>query len=328
MGIEQAKIKEWSQKFRKWTYRPDYVVSPEDIPKEYNVQLLDCAFVFQLNDDNNIYMWVTGFDGIGYQTFTMQSTDMINWTFHSLAMSYGKEGCYDFGGVSFGGALLECYNLDAPRMLKKRDGYYWVLYGCYPKQGGYEIRPGAEGIAYSSDGFNWKRLSEDMPILSVDGAEEWEKDCIYEPWLVEHEGMFYDFYNAANGKVEQMGLATSTDLKCWTRYEKNPIVPVGEVGSYNEVFSADGKVFYDEDHWVMIFFGVGKDGAHIMTAYSQDLKKWVTDPQPLYCSGGNPSGLDKNYAHKVSLVKKEGKYYMYYCAVSDKGRGIGLIVSR
>lgn len=47
-------------------------------------------------------------------------------------------------------------------------------------------------------------------------------------------------------------------------------------------------------------------------------------------SGGNPSGLDMQYAHKISLVWNPANetYYMFYNAVGNKGRGIGLITSK
>jgi predicted GH43/DUF377 family glycosyl hydrolase len=166
--------------------------------------------------------------------------------------------------------------------------------------------------------------------LSIEGAAEWEKDCIYQPWLVEHGGKFWDFYNAANGFIEQMGVATSTDLVHWERYDGNPIVRNGGPGSYDEQFCSDGKVFRDGDHWVMIYFGVGKGGAHIMAAYSRDLLHWTKDEEPLYKSGGHPGGLDAKYAHKISLVYNEANdtFYMYYCAVSERGRGVALLTSR
>ncbi len=73
-----------------------------------------------------------------------------------------------------------------------------------------------------------------------------------------------------------------------------------------------------------------------MVAFSRDLVHWTADPEPLYKSGGNPSGLDKQYAHKVALVfnPKDETFYMYYDAVPGKkgevtgGRGIGLITSK
>jgi beta-xylosidase len=273
-----------------------------------------------------------GFNGKGYNSFVAESTNLVQWTNPKLAMGFGKEGDFDFGGCVIGAYLYGSYDIKAPRVLKKRDGKYWTLYGCYPKQGGYEIDPGYEGVASSDDGMTWKR-AKDKYILSVHDADcgEWEKDCIYQPWLVEHEGRFYNFYNAKHMPdwIEQMGGATSTNLLDWKRYASNPIVRVRQ-GGYDEKFCADGKVFRDGDHWVMFYFGVGKGGAHIMAAFSRDLMHWTAHPEPLYKAGGNPSGLDKQFAHKISLVynPKNETFYLYYCAVGSKGRGIGLITSK
>jgi beta-xylosidase len=274
-----------------------------------------------------------GFNGKGYNSFVSESTNLVQWTNPKLAMGFGKEGDFDFGGCVIGAFLYESYDIKAPRVLKKRDGKYWTLYGCYAKQGGYELDPGYEGVASSDDGLTWKR-AKDKYILSVHEPDvgAWEKQCIYQPWLVEHQGMFYNFYNAKQtdgGYRERMGLATSTNLLDWKRYENNPVLD-NRPGSYDEKFCADGKVFRDGDHWVMVYFGVGKGGAHIMAAFSRDLMHWTAHPEPLYKAGGNPSGLDKQYAHKISLVynPKNETFYLYYCAVGSKGRGIGLITSK
>jgi len=62
----------------------------------------------------------------------------------------------------------------------------------------------------------------------------------------------------------------------------------------------------------------------------RDLLHWTVDPEPLYKAGGNPSGLDRQYAHKISLVWNPANetYYMFYDAVGNRGRGIGLITSK
>ena len=97
------------------------------------------------------------------------------------------------------------------------------------------------------------------------------------------------------------------------------------------MFCSDGKVFRDGDHWVMFYFGLDAAfKAHIMAAFSRDLQHWSAHPEPLYKAGGNPSGLDSSYAHKISLVynPKNETFYLYYCACGNKGRGIGLITSK
>lgn len=330
--LDSKMAKRWSAKFRGWHYYPDHVIPARPKIKGFEkVRMTDVPTIFQLPGDNKWYMTFIGFDGKGYQSFVAQSDDLVHWTNRRLAMGYGPKGSFDHGGVVLGAFLYTDYDIKAPRILKKHKGKYWSLYGAYPRQGGYELRPGYEGVASTEDGLTWRR-AKDTPILSVHQPDcgAWEKDCIYQPWLVEHKGRYYNFYNAAKGGIEQMGLALSKDILKWKRYEQNPVIPNGPKGSFNQKFSSDGKVFRDKDHWVMFFFGVGRGGAHIMAAFSRDLYDWTVDGEPLYKSGGNPSGLDKKYAHKISLVynPKNETYYMFYNAVGNKGRGIGLITSK
>lgn len=325
--IDDKTLEQWAEPFRNWHYYPTFVIPPT--PDDgLGFEKVDCPLVFRHNDEWR--MLYTGFDGRGYQTAMARSDDLIHWKPMGLVMGFGEEGAYDHGGVTFGGLLFNDYDLDGDRTLKRWQGRYWALYGCYPRQGGYELRPGAQGLAWSEDGETWHRNSTTRPILSVEGAASWEQDCIYQPWLVEFEDRFWNFYNAAEGSIEQTGVAISTDLRNWERYEGNPIVRNGGAGSYDEQFCSDGKVFRNGDHWVMLYFGVGRSGAHIMAAFSRDLLTWSKHPKPLYKAGGHPDGLDATYAHKVSLVHNptNDTYYMFYCAVGERGRGIALLTSR
>jgi predicted GH43/DUF377 family glycosyl hydrolase len=330
--IDAETLKRWSAPYRGWHYHRDHVIPAKPNIKGFDkVRMTDVPTVFQLPGDKKWYMTFIGFDGKGYQSFVAQSDDLVHWTNMRLAMGYGPKGSFDHGGVVLGALLYDSYDIKAPRTLKKHKGKYYSLYGAYPLQGGYELRPGYEGLASSKDGLTWRR-AKDKPILSVHQPDcaTWEKDCIYQPWLLKHKGKYYNFYNAANGGVEQMGLAFSDDIFEWRRYKHNPVISNGPKGSYNQKFSAGLKVFRDKDHWVGFFFGVGRGSAHIMAAFSQDLYHWTVDPEPLYKGGGNPSGLDKRYAHKISLVwnRANETYYMFYNAVGNKGRGIGLITSK
>ncbi len=331
-SIDAQTIHAWSAPFRNWHYYPEHVIpNTPNIPGYEGVHKTDVPTVFQLPNDPKWYMSFIGFDGQGYQSFVAKSDDLVHWKNMHLAMGYGKEGAFDHGGVVLGAYLYESYDIKAPRVLKSHKGTYWSLYGAYPRQGGYELRPGYEGVAISSDGLHWKQAI-DRPILSIFQKDvgEWEKDCIYQPWLVEYEGSYYDFYNAANGSLEQTGIARSSNLLDWKRHKANPVIPVGPKGSYNEVFSSDPKVYRDGDHWIMLFFGVGGGHAHIMAAFSRDLLHWTVDPEPLYKAGGHPDGLDAEHAHKISLVYNPANetFYMFYNAVGKQGRGIGLLTSK
>jgi predicted GH43/DUF377 family glycosyl hydrolase len=336
-SLDATNLDQWSAPYRNWHYWPDHVIP-------YNPQIggitnligTDVPTVYQIPGSEKWYMSFVGFDGHGYQSFVAESDDLLHWGNYRLAMGFGPPNEFDHGGRVIGAFLYESYDIKAPRLLKKRDGKYWTLYGAYPLQGGYELRPGSEGVAVSDDGLTWIR-AKPQPILSINDPDrgEWEKSCVYQPWLVEHKGRFFDFYNAAKGSTEQTGVAFSADLLNWVRYPANPVIH-NRKGGYDQGFASDPKVYHDGDHWVMFYFGVGKGAAHIMFAASRDLVHWAAHPDPLYKAGGNPSGLDKAYAHKTSLVynPKNDTFYLFYDAVPGKkglitgARGIGLITSK
>ncbi|MFB6138410.1 MAG: hypothetical protein ABEJ42_08775 [Halobacteriaceae archaeon] len=330
-AIDDETVAAWTAPFTDWYYYPEHVIpSAPGVAGFEDVTRTDIPTVFSIPGREMWFLSYVGFNGDGYRSFVAESTDLIEWENHRLAMGFGDEGDWDHGGRTLGAYLYESYDLDAPRRLKEVDGSYWSLFGAYPEQGDYEIRPGSEGVARSDDGLTWER-ARDESILSVydEDCAEWEEDCIYQPWLLEHEGTYYDFYNAANGSVEQTGLALSEDLHEWDRYDGNPVVEVGPEDSYNEVFSSDPKVYWHDNHWVMFFFGVGRDAAHIMLAFSRDLEHWTVNPEPIYEAGGHPHGIDERFAHKTSLVYEpdEDRYYLFYNAVGSEGRGIGLLTS-
>ena len=333
-SIDSVTLDKWSEPYRNWVYYPEPII-PSDlkIPGFEDFKNFDVPCVYQIPDiPDKWFMSFIGFNGKGYNSFVVESCDLINWSNPKLAMGFGRKGEFDYGGCVIGAYLYDSYDIKASRMLKKKDDKFWTLYGSYAVQGQYEIDPGYEGVAKSDDGITWLR-AKDNYILSVHDADirDWEKGCIYQPWLVEYNGQFYNFYNAKRMPewIEQIGMAESNDLLTWKRYANNPIVRIRKNG-YDEKFCSDGKVFKDGDHWIMFYFGVGKGGAHIMSAFSKDLKNWTPHPEPLYKAGGHPNGLDKQYAHKISLVynKANDTFYMYYCAVGNKGRCIGLLTSK
>ncbi|HEY1661606.1 MAG TPA: hypothetical protein VGI03_04245 [Verrucomicrobiae bacterium] len=335
--IDTNTLAQWSAPFRNWHYWPTHVIpAVPPLPGATNILGTDIATVFQIPGDDKWYMSFVGYDGSGYQTYIAESTNLVDWGNYQLAMGYGPTNEFDQGGVTLGGFLLQSYDLKAPRLLQRRDGKYWSMYGSYSKRGGYEQHPIGEGLAMSDDGLHWQpALTNPVVSLADPDTAQWESNRIYQPWLLEYRGRFFDFYNAAYKSHEQSGVAFSTDLTNWIRYPGNPIIH-NRPGGYDAGFCSDPKVYRDGDHWTMFYFGVGHGGAHIMIAFSRDLVNWTPDPAPLYKSGGNPSGLDKQYAHKTTLVynPKNDTFYMFYCATPGKkgsitgGRGIGLITSK
>lgn len=346
-------ISQYSLKWRNWTYHQGYAIGPKPRggPGLEKATESDVPAVFELPDSKpaKYGMSYIIFDGTGYHSCLALSDDLVKWDL-SPGVTFERSsevGAFDYGGVVSGGYILESYNTTAPRKLAKINGTYWQLYGAYASRAGYESGPGANGIAYSSDGITWSRYSTTTPAVGPNDPQlqEWENLLIYQPFPVVHDGTIYNFYNSAKQDTrEQSGVAllpvdlfpgTAGNATEWSRYPANPVLPNGADGSADAFRAADPKVLWDAEQnvWAMFYFGHDNDekNVSIMVAFSTDLVHWEKDPTPLYESGGNPWGLDVNAAHKISLIyqAETDTYFMYYCAVDKyKNRGIAMLTSK
>ncbi len=317
---------------------PELVLPPSFKLGEYDSLAVDCPFVFR--HKRRYYMTHIGFDGTGYRTGIAWSKDLVKWEKEGLILDRGPAG----SPTEFNAALswiVRDNDLFGEGTLKKFNGKFVGTYHAYPRPG-YETGPAAIGIAYSKDFHTWN-LKEPSLRASDEGAGDWERGGLYKSCIVEHEGTFYMFYNAKTADspwAEQTGLATSTDLKNWTRHPDNPLVRNGQKGSFDDTFCSDPCVLRAGDIWVMFFYTLSSaDGkARDSVAFSRDLVHWEKSGEILIEPGPEGS-VDSRYAHKPAVFFNDGVFYHYYCAVSPAAekrrgnvevseiRGIGLAVS-
>lgn len=82
----------------------------------------------------------------------------------------------------------------------KHNGKYVMFYIGYFDEDYTQI-----GIAVSEDGIhNWKRY-EKNPIIAPD-IDAWDGEACYKPYVVQHNGDWYLWYNGRKGSKEQIGL--------------------------------------------------------------------------------------------------------------------------
>jgi hypothetical protein len=121
-------------------------------------------------------------------------------------------------------------------------------------------------------------------------------------------------------------------LKSWTRYASNPIIPNGPAGSLDERFASDPCVLLDGGKWLFYYYSLDRKGK------ARDLLAVGDDPYHPVKTGeilidvGAAGTMDSTYAHKPSVVWREGDLYHFYCAVSgrhpNETRGISVARSR
>ena len=289
------------------------VLSPSYKEGEFDSHAIDCPFPFQ--HDDRYYITFVGWDKVGYQTGLASSTDLVNWEKKGLILPRGQKG-----SITEYNAALTCIirdnDLFGSGTLRNIGDRFIGTYHAYPSPG-YETGPAVIGLCYSRDLRHWE-VGE--PILHPQDGTEWEKGGLYKSWLMEHDGIYYLFYNAKNqgdGRwIEQTGVATSPDLIHWKRHPGNPILRVGESGDFDDIFASDPCVFRFQDRWIMFYYALCSDGhARNSAAFSSDLLNW-TKSNEILIDVGPPGSIDSRYAHKPGIIARNGVLYHFYCAVS------------
>lgn len=165
-----------------------------------------------------------------------------------------------------------------------RDGKVHMIYRAEDEVGQYR-GTSRLGLAVSTDGLSFSR--EPLPIFYPDNEAneyEWEGGC-EDPRIVEDaSGRYILTYTGFNGTLARLMVATSTDLRTWTKHG----LAFGQArnGSYQEMWSKSGSIvtslknekFIAEKingkYWM--YFGE----SDIFAASSDDLINWtpVRDP--------------------------------------------------
>lgn len=301
--------------------------------RDFDAISVDCPFVFQ--HEGKFYMTYVAFDGTGYQTGLASSDDLVHWHKDGCILRRDPASAITRYNIAMNWILRE-NNLHSAGKLIRVDGEFLGAYHAYPNQG---LEQGAAiiGLCRSKDLRHWK-IGE--PVLEPASGADWERGGLYKPCLLKDGNTYYLFYNAKNQTEgswhEQTGVAFSTDLRTWKRYEGNPIIRNGAPGSPDSKFASDPCVLRaalsKNAEWALYYFGLDDSGkARDLVATAPDLFHF-TKLKEIVVDVGRPGSVDSAYAHKPSVVTWRGDLYHFYCAVSRKGneeiRGISVARSR
>jgi len=162
----------------------------------------------------------------------------------------------------------------------QKDGKIYMLYRAQDKIG----KPGGTsriGLAVSSDAIHFMRMH--APVLYPDNDPykklEWEGGC-EDPRVVEDSlGVYYMTYTAYDGQTARLLVATSKDLRHWTKY--GSVFAKAYDGKYAKLWSKSGSIVstYKNGQPIAVKIG-GKywmywGDTQIWCAYSDNLLDWT-----------------------------------------------------
>lgn len=142
--------------------------------------------------------------------------------------------------------------------------------------------------------------------LTVAPQEPWHEVHLWAPCVIANSNLYYMFYcaGARDHAKYEIHLATSSNLKTWTRSPKNPMLEDG----YD---ARDPFVLRISNKWVMYYTATSKpEGGNHVVAYatSDDLLNWskrgVAFTDPTIGTFGGPT-------ESPFVVKRGGAYYLF-----------------
>jgi arabinan endo-1,5-alpha-L-arabinosidase len=157
--------------------------------------------------------------------------------------------------------------------------------------------------------------------LAVAPQKPWNEEHLWAPCVVAHDGTYYMFYCAGDKDHSKykIHLATSKDLKTWTRHPKNPMVVDG--------FDArDPFVMRQDGEWLMYYTAnsAPKGGNHVVACVrSSDLVTW-SDKKVVYT---DPSKGTYGGPTESPFVVRRGKNYYLFVGPRPNYNGTDVFLS-
>jgi predicted GH43/DUF377 family glycosyl hydrolase len=252
----------------RWEVRRGPVLTRGDTGQWDSVDVLNPSVVRRDGRYWNLY---SGFDGHAWHTGLAVSNDGLDWTKQGRVLS-PDPASWERGYIAANGSVLE------------HDGEFLYWY-----EAGDPLRV---GLARSSNGRSWTKLP--AAVVNTGPRGSWDERGIADPYVIAVEGRFYMYYLGVDrARRQRLGVARSTDGVHWEKLRSNPILELGEPGSFDEVGLGEPAVWGAAGRYWMLYTGRDRNEyRRIGLAVSDDGTHWQRS-STLPVLAGNENWDDK-----------------------------------
>lgn len=247
-----------------WVSRPGLNLVPTEAWESHDI--LNPSVIRGTSTADAFLNFYSGFDGHTWRTGLATSEYGYHWQKHGVILSPDAqtwEGSY----IAANGSAM-FYG-----------GQFWYWYQSGPK-GQPRI-----GLARSSDTHAWRK--DPQPVLDPGPYGSWDERGVADPYVIRMDPYFYLYYLGQDrARRQRLGLARSTDGLHWEKLRSNPILELGDSGTFDEAGVGEPAVFQFRGlYWL---FYTGRDiheNRGILFARSSDGVHWDKIPSHVFRGG-------------------------------------------
>lgn len=203
--------------------------------------------------DGTYWNLYSGFDGHTWHTGLAISSDGLDWAKQGLVLS-PNPASWEGGYIAANGSVLE----------HNGQFLYWYEAGD----------PLRIGLARSADGRRWTKRA--TPVLGTGPRGSWDERGLADPYAIFVNGRFYMYYLGVDrARRQRLGVARSTDGEHWEKLRTNPILELGEAGSFDEIGLGEPAVWGAAGRYWMLYTGRDRnEHRRIGVAFSDNGVRW------------------------------------------------------
>jgi len=182
-------------------------------------------------------------------------------------------------------------------------------------------------VSFLAGQTHWTKVDSSNPVLGVGSAGTWDSNYLMEPCVIAEGDTFRMWYGGNDGTYSRIGYAYSIDKVNWIKYSGNPILDMGEQGSFDINGVNHPTVIFDKETYKMWYRGSGNHSS-IGYAISDDGKDWtkVDSVNPVLDIGSSGNWDDLGIS-VPAVIKSDSTYYMWYAGRDASSTQIGLATS-
>jgi len=192
-----------------------------------------------------------------------------------------------------------------------------------PNDMGHATSPSPDAEEWTMDPAN--------PVLTRGGTGEWDELRLDGAAVVHDGSIFHMWYSGwGDDEFERVGYATSPDGSVWTKHAANPVMDVGEPGSWDEDIIRPTSVLLENGVFRMWYAGGDWAGNEFRTsvgyAKSSDGVSWTKNPDPVLGPSEYPGAWDPIEVGHPYVVFDGSIYHMWYTGGIETTSSIDLSI--